>query len=388
MIDSVDNERGQVLVLVALMVIVLLVFVGLAVDGGTAIVERRKMQNAADAAALAGAHRLISAVCGSESATTADAAIWAQVVEYARKNGVQETSRIAATYVKFDGDSVVQCDPTEVVGAGSVPNGAVGVAVTTGIERDTYFMKLIGIDTSDAQAPAIAVTGPPLTAGGLRPYGVPSQIIQDLEFADDKCFTSYFGICKEGTDPTNPCYIRTDAGDPIVPHRGWLNLNHMWNCTEEASGFPRATGSSANADDLADWMANGFDRTIYADCEWYGPEHCGCGDFIHAQPGGDESVIGATPIDVVFTIPIFDVVRLYDEIPDPKAGAVAAGGSYYYHIVGFASVTVGPGDAPLGGHTIRACLTQTVWGSAPPKPNPGFGNDVCAGGTMVVTLWQ
>lgn len=50
--------KGQVLVLVALSIFVLVGFTALAVDGGNLYATRRKMQNAADAGALAGARQL------------------------------------------------------------------------------------------------------------------------------------------------------------------------------------------------------------------------------------------------------------------------------------------------------------------------------------------
>ena len=382
------NERGQTIVIVALLIVALLVVLGLAIDGGMMIVERRRMQNSADAGSLAGAHRLISSICGSESASTADAAIWAEVVEYARRNGVEETSRISAQYVKFDGNTVVAYDPPVLVGGGLVPNGAVGVAADVGIERQTYFLGLIGIDTGSASAEATAVTGPPLAAGGMRPFGVPVEVVGALDPDAGDCFTSNFKNCD--VDTPNDCWIKDDNGDVIGHHRNWLNLNHMWNCTE-APDFPRANGDGGSAADLMEWMANGFDGTIYADCYW--SDGCGCGDFIHAKPGTDSSAIGSTPIDVVFTIPIFDVLPHYDQIqvitPTLKAGPVPQGGDYYYHIVGFASVVVEElADADQGAGTIKACLTEIVWGSSPPKPNSGYGADVCAGGTMVVTLWE
>ncbi len=51
-------ERGQTLVLVALAMAVLLGIIGLALDGGNAYLQRRKMQTAADAGALAAAKAL------------------------------------------------------------------------------------------------------------------------------------------------------------------------------------------------------------------------------------------------------------------------------------------------------------------------------------------
>ena len=52
---NLSSERGQVLILITLGIIVLVGFVGLAVDGGTAFSDRRQAQNAADTAAYAAA---------------------------------------------------------------------------------------------------------------------------------------------------------------------------------------------------------------------------------------------------------------------------------------------------------------------------------------------
>jgi len=48
-------QRGQAIVLVALVLTVLFGFVGLAVDGGRAYLDRRHLQGSVDAAALAAA---------------------------------------------------------------------------------------------------------------------------------------------------------------------------------------------------------------------------------------------------------------------------------------------------------------------------------------------
>lgn len=54
------TEAGQALVLLALAFVILLGFVGLAIDGGIVYTERRRAQNAADAAALAGALTILN----------------------------------------------------------------------------------------------------------------------------------------------------------------------------------------------------------------------------------------------------------------------------------------------------------------------------------------
>src|SRR5438309_7427594 len=57
---SKHAQRGQAIVLVALMIVVLLGFVGLAIDGGRAYLDRRHLQAAADAAALAAAYNYMN----------------------------------------------------------------------------------------------------------------------------------------------------------------------------------------------------------------------------------------------------------------------------------------------------------------------------------------
>jgi len=52
------SQRGQTLIMVAVMMLMLLGFVALAVDGGLAYLERRQMRTAADAGALAAAREL------------------------------------------------------------------------------------------------------------------------------------------------------------------------------------------------------------------------------------------------------------------------------------------------------------------------------------------
>src|SRR5713226_3041120 len=68
------HERGQSIVLIALMMAGLVAFVGLALDGGQVFEMRRQAQNAADAAALAG---------GDELAEGQGALIWYRINQYA-----------------------------------------------------------------------------------------------------------------------------------------------------------------------------------------------------------------------------------------------------------------------------------------------------------------
>ena len=73
------GEKGQVLVTIALIMPVLLGIVALGVDVGYAYVQRRQMQNAADAGALAGVWELCSGIDPVGAAT-----------DYAQRNGAQD----------------------------------------------------------------------------------------------------------------------------------------------------------------------------------------------------------------------------------------------------------------------------------------------------------
>jgi hypothetical protein len=87
-------EDGQTLIYVALGMVVLLGFVALAIDGGHLYAERRAMQNAADAGALAGAREL----CLGLPADTAEAV----AREYAvTQNGAAWATPTASGYDMF-----------------------------------------------------------------------------------------------------------------------------------------------------------------------------------------------------------------------------------------------------------------------------------------------
>jgi Flp pilus assembly protein TadG len=92
------SERGVTLPLVAMLTVALLGATALAVDIGRLAATRRQLQNAADAAALAGAARLP----GDASGATADANTWAT------RNGLSssEVSSVQVTTTNFTDDTI------------------------------------------------------------------------------------------------------------------------------------------------------------------------------------------------------------------------------------------------------------------------------------------
>lgn len=112
-IKLVKNEDGQALILVTLLMVVLLGFAALVVDLGTLYVTKAKLQNAADAAALAGAQDLPTASTAENTAIT-----------YAGKNGVKSSSGdTVTTTAPYNSDST----KIEVVCTRTVKNYFVGV---------------------------------------------------------------------------------------------------------------------------------------------------------------------------------------------------------------------------------------------------------------------
>ncbi|NLF03176.1 MAG: hypothetical protein GX601_19605, partial [Anaerolineales bacterium] len=183
-----DAERGQAIVIAVFVIVGLL-----AIDGGSIILERRRMQNAADAAALAATRILAIEMCSTNDVETADGLIRDEMLLQAGNNGVENLAAVQGQYVRYTADSVAPYDPPVLVGAGVIPNGAVGIQVTTAISRETHLLGLVGQQNAGAGASATAITGPPLQGSGIRPFGLPYEAVANADPGD--CFTVVFKNC-------------------------------------------------------------------------------------------------------------------------------------------------------------------------------------------------
>jgi hypothetical protein len=158
------TESGQSAVLFMLSLIGLMAFVGLAVDGGSVLNERRIVQNASDASALRGVHYIVSSDSPDETG------LCATVNRIVEGNGVADTDGIAGNAINdhvqiiytddsgerasITGGPEVDCDnPRD-----SIPPPAQGVEVLIDTQTDTYFLGVIGLDTLDVGSRAVAVT--------------------------------------------------------------------------------------------------------------------------------------------------------------------------------------------------------------------------------------
>ncbi len=83
---SPKRPRGQMLVMFALVLSVIILGIGLVLDGGNALVQRRGSQNASDFGALAGA-RVIAEFIDGDTANGADVNVRAAIANAVTANG-------------------------------------------------------------------------------------------------------------------------------------------------------------------------------------------------------------------------------------------------------------------------------------------------------------
>lgn len=138
------RDDGAVAVLVALALTALLALAALTVDAGAFYSERRQMQTAADAAALAGVQELPNSPASAQ----------AMAGQYAstNSNDVDDIDAVVGdTYVSNDTITVELADP----------------------DMGLFFARFLGRETTRVQARARAVVGSPTTyARGVMPFGI------------------------------------------------------------------------------------------------------------------------------------------------------------------------------------------------------------------------
>ncbi len=156
-----SDQRGQVLVLFAGALVALLLVAALAFDVGSMLVQRRDEQNAADAAALAGARFVLADPIAAEDAAR----------EIARINGYEDADpveyvtvhipAIHGRYVGLPGFIEVEVGSTRpsifggVIGRSTWPTGA--MAVATNDQNLTFPFSMLALNPTACKA--IAVSG-------------------------------------------------------------------------------------------------------------------------------------------------------------------------------------------------------------------------------------
>ncbi len=164
--DGRTDERGATMIMAATLIVVFLGAAAIAIDVGQLYYAKSQLQTAADSAAVAAAHLLPT-----------EAAVDAKAVEYANANDLGHGPTTSGS----DVDTGHWDTASRTFTAGGSPTNAVRVVTnrTTayGNPVDNVFADVLGIDTSDVTATAIAISRKSvLDFEGIAPGAQPASI--------------------------------------------------------------------------------------------------------------------------------------------------------------------------------------------------------------------
>ncbi|MCF6094189.1 Tad domain-containing protein [Microaerobacter geothermalis] len=143
LIQLINEERGNAILFTALMITALFGFSALVVDAGQIFVEDQKLQNALDAAVLAGVQDIVK---GQDAARE-------MTINYAQKNGVSQLD----VYVDYSNKMV---------------------SATAMKEIPLFFAKIFGRTTFPVSAASTAQIGVISKGEGFAPLGIEKQSFQ------------------------------------------------------------------------------------------------------------------------------------------------------------------------------------------------------------------
>ena len=241
-----SSQRGQVLVIVAAGAVTMLLLVGLVLDGGIAMFNRRDAQNTADLAAMAG-----TKVVQDHYKVASTESIYTAVNSTVMANGCTTTGTVPCSWEAwYVGAGPVDLAP--ITAASTMPLGTIGVRVHIERQPSTFVIGMAGINHWDVDTQATAVTGRPAAApaGQLLPIAMKQdpagyQAGQVYDLTEGKDAPGGFGyISWTGSNdagalatslctPDNPSFYlpidfpadpgKTNASDVRACNTGWID---------------------------------------------------------------------------------------------------------------------------------------------------------------------
>ena len=224
------SGSGQSLVLFALFLsLVLIPAVGLVIDGGNALSQRRSSQNASDFAALAGARVVAERIAG-DTINGTDANVRQAILSSINVTGGSVTfgAPTGPVYVNQNGAAATcEGNSTGFVGGGTICATAVGIRVASSRSWAPYLLGIVPgmggdwVASTEATARGGYAAGAP--GGAMFPVGIAQANFDGRQ------------PCGPGvsTDPTSPCYpMHLTPGTLNVPGGfGWLKFGADGKCT-------------------------------------------------------------------------------------------------------------------------------------------------------------
>ncbi|WP_429473312.1 pilus assembly protein TadG-related protein [Paraburkholderia sp. WSM4175] len=299
------RQRGSITLWFLLTLTFLLAFGAFAVDVPRVITVRNELQNAADAAAMAGASALASANSLNWSAAAASATA---AVPLNASDGIKLKSGTVTTgYWNLAASSPSLLAPSTVTlpaPAGQLPEPAVQVTITRDANDNGGLValllgSLLGKPTAAESATAVAVISPPSTvpAGGLFPVAM------------DQCvFNQYWN------SNTNQPKVDPSTNQPY----------------EFEVGNGQSYGSSCTAGQWTSFTTNASDVPTIRDLITNGnPTALSIGDNIYIEPGVKTTIYGNVPSGgITVVMPVVAQVATTSYGPILAFAAIKIDGSY------------------------------------------------------------
>jgi len=198
------DEAGATLVLVSLMLVFMFIIVAIVIDGGQGYTDRRSVQNAADAAALAGAR----AIGQTRFAGAPDADLETAVQAVATANGANAADVFLCEVVSPTLGVLGPCSNS------ASSSDAAGVRVTVGSRRTPVFGSIAGqrelvvrTSASATLQPLLAsrapwmICGNPVLAGGFNLIDPATRTLHPDATLRDRYGPDTGGIPVQGTLP-------------------------------------------------------------------------------------------------------------------------------------------------------------------------------------------
>ncbi|MBU6486753.1 MAG: pilus assembly protein TadE [Burkholderiales bacterium] len=323
---SLRRQRGSVPLWFLLTVTILLTFGAFAVDLPRVATVRNELQNAADAAALAGASKLLSGSSGpdwSDAANATSAAVSLNASDGAKLS----VGSVQTGFWNLTGAPSALEAQTITPGAYDAP--AVQVTVTRSASENGGavslllggFLDLLSTPTS---ATAVAVAAAPSTvgAGGLFPMIV------------DQCVLNQYWDAQ-----TNEPTIDPSTGQP---YEFQIGNGHLYGASCEAGQWTTFLINATDVPTVRGLIASG------------NPSPLSIGDSIWIEPGVKTTIYSDVPVGVTIVIPVAAQIDTHSYVPIVAFAAFHVDGSY------------GGSDKYIEGHFVSGYrIPVQSWGVGP-----------------------
>ncbi|MCL6542140.1 MAG: hypothetical protein K6T87_16410 [Roseiflexus sp.] len=284
-----DRQPGQAIPVLALTLLLLIAFAGLAIDGALAFAWRRNVMNSADGAALIATRALIV-----DRGSINGIAITNAVRTYLQAELGVDNPDFELTYVNGAGQSM------GTVGSGPAPANARGINIVVRHTFDTYLMGILGQPTLTVRGVSAARfgNGGMLIGDLIAPMGLLPEAAQFFRNNASGALVDLSGFLEERNDQ-----IQTDFLNGMYPyleryqdHPDWVDPDTFvkrWQVRAVAlrmgSTAPPSLGPGAScpatpADTLKSWWCFGAHRQVNTRIAGDGDQVALAMDLIGVEP--------------------------------------------------------------------------------------------------------